>query len=182
MAAATSLEPTPSGLPVRLSPTCLAARIAHRASPESSRTTLGDDHDTRRPSSQCVRQELDRVGEVVGCRTLCFSTPDDLESCGVAVPSRRSQRRLSDGSRPEKHCWRRCGVCLVCGSADDSLAVHRCCPIGGLSRLGQPAAAELDLRQRSGSDSCQPDPEKVIPPRNHPRARMPGEKTGTERD
>ncbi|EJK63514.1 hypothetical protein THAOC_15823 [Thalassiosira oceanica] len=93
---------------IRRSPTCLSARIAHRASPKSSRPTLGDDCDTRRQNSRCVLQELERVGEVVGCRMLCFSTPDDLESCGVAVPSRRSQRRLSGGSRPEKDCWRRC--------------------------------------------------------------------------
>ncbi|EJK66265.1 hypothetical protein THAOC_12825 [Thalassiosira oceanica] len=48
----------------------------------------------------CVLQELERVGEVVGCRMLCFSTPDDLESCVeyIAVPSLRSQHRLSDGT------------------------------------------------------------------------------------
>ena len=112
---------------------------------------------------------------------LCFLTPDDLESCsGVAVPSRRSQRRLSDGSRPEKDCWRRCGFCLVCGSrrqprgpsllpclrkqttASWSIAIAISTGF---------AATELDLRQRIGSNSCQPVPGKVIPPWNHPRAR-----------
>ena len=62
----------------------------------------------------------------------------------------------------------------------NSLAVHRHHRhIGRLSRLGQPAAAELDLRQRSSSYASQPDPEKVIP---HTPSEAPPGQNAREKD
>lgn len=68
----TSLGLTPSGLPVFLP---RASRLVSRIGRHLSRLVRrGDDRDTRRPSSQCLGQELEHVGEVVYCRKLCFST------------------------------------------------------------------------------------------------------------
>ena len=71
LAAATSLGLTPSGLHVFLP---RASRHVSRIGCHLSRLVRrGDDRDTRRPSSQCLGQELGHFGKVVHCRTLCFS-------------------------------------------------------------------------------------------------------------